>query len=373
LASAIALAAFAACVQAQTYNLRVIHRFSGAPDDGSSPITGVQFDSAGNLYGATDKGGTYNKGTVFKIAKSGTETILHSFDGKAGGLVPREVTVDPATGDLYGITEYGGEGDGNGDGLIYKVAADGTFTILHIFDAVHDGFYPSGRLVLDPQGNLYGSSAGGGGGGYGTVFEYGTNGTFTVLHAFTGADGAGPYGGVIRDRAGNLYGVTTTGGADNDGTIYRLAPDGTLTTLYTFTGGTDGENPYSLVGDQAGNLYGTTSTNWGTIFKLAPDGTFTTLYAFTLGVDGHMPSALLPIGGNLYGTSSDGGIDHDYGAVFKVAPDGTFTVLYSFEKRDGIRPDAPLTLKYGRLFGTTSDNVADTGRGTVFSLGVVRQ
>src|SRR5690348_16259190 len=100
LVSAIALSAFAACAQAQTYNLRVIHRFTGAPDDGSVPMEGVRFDGAGNLYGTTNLGGTYNNGTIFKIAQDGTETILHSFGAKAGGLAPNEVMVDPATGDL---------------------------------------------------------------------------------------------------------------------------------------------------------------------------------------------------------------------------------------------------------------------------------
>jgi uncharacterized repeat protein (TIGR03803 family) len=376
LASAIALTAFAACAQAQTYNLRVIHRFSGAPNDGSTPFTGVQFDSAGNLYGTTDHGGTYDKGTVFKIAKDGTETIVHSFNGPAAYINPGEVTIDPATGDVYGTAEGGGE---NEYGQIYKLAVDGTFTVLHTFDGALDGEVPNSPLLLDPLGSLYGTARGGGSNGFGVVFKLAPDGTFTVLHAFTGLDGDGPWNGVIRDQAGNLYGVTEEGGVYNGGTVYKLVPDGTLTTLHSFPGGADGTPPTDgpLVGDHAGNLYGTVydlqvPTLNSRVYKLAPDGAFTTLYTFTGGADGTFANALLSIGGNFYGTTPDGG-DHHFGVVFKLIPDGTFTVLHAFTLRDGVYPGAGLTLKYGRLFGTTASSVARNNvGGTVFSLSAVR-
>jgi uncharacterized repeat protein (TIGR03803 family) len=365
LASVIALTAFAACAQAQTYNLRVIHRFTGAPNDGESPEVGVVFDGAGNLYGTTVYGGTYDGGTIFKIAKDGTETILHSFEHAEEPVLPGEVTIDPASGDVYGTTYQGGGGCAyNGCGEIYKLAADGTFTELHAFGDTDGG--PNAPLVLDPQGNLYGSTSD-------TVFEYGADGTFTTLHTFTGPDGARLSSGVIRDRAGNLYGVTNKGGANDDGTIYKLAPDGTLTTLYSFTGGADGSNPYwSLAGDRAGNLYGTTwPAPHGTVFKLAPDGTFTTLYTFTGGADGDYPNVLLPISGNLYGTTNSGG-ENGNGTVFKLAPDGTFTVLHAFTLREG-RSEAGLALKYGKLFGTTLSSFPRRAPGgTVYSLSAVK-
>jgi len=367
LASVIALSAFAACAQAQTYNLRVIHRFTGAPNDGESPEVGVVFDGAGNLYGTTVYGGTYDGGTIFKIAKDGTETILHSFEHAEEPVLPGEVTIDPASGDVYGTTYQGGGGCAyNGCGEIYKLAADGTFTELHAFGDTDGG--PNAPLVLDRQGNLYGSTSD-------TVFEYGADGTYTVLHTFTGPDGRYPSSAVIRDRAGNLYGVTSQGGADDDGTIYKLAPDGTLTTLYSFTGGTDGFYPVSLAGDRAGNLYGTAYIANGsstTIFKLAPDGTFTTLHTFTGGADGLYANPVLPIGGDLYGTARAGG-DNGAGTVFKLASDGTFTVLHAFTFREGA-PDAGLALQYGKLFGTTLSSFPRRAPGgTVYSLSAVKQ
>ncbi|MGH8213682.1 MAG: choice-of-anchor tandem repeat GloVer-containing protein, partial [Rhodanobacteraceae bacterium] len=187
LASAIALATLATGAQAQTYNLRVLHVFSGPPDDGASPAAPVQFDSAGNLYGTTADGGTNNAGTIFKIAKDGTETIVHSFDGAAGGANPNGVTIDQATGDLYGTTVFGGDFSGtciSFCGVLYKLAVDGTFTVLHSFDGANDGSGPDGPLLLDRQGNLYGTATYGGvtypgTNGNGTVFKYGADGSFT--------------------------------------------------------------------------------------------------------------------------------------------------------------------------------------------------
>ena len=371
----IALSAFAACAQAQTYNLRVIHRFSGGPGDGSIPETGVQFDRAGNLYGTTSGGGANYRGALFEIATDGTETILHSFDSEYS-VVPGDVVIDRATGDLYGTTTQGGE---NGNGEIYKRAANGSFTILHDFDDAQGDHAPAASLFLDGQGNLYGTTIGGGGRGVGTVFEYGADGSYRVLHVFKGPDGTDPLNGVIRDKAGNLYGLTEEGGVNNGGTVYKLAPDGTLTTLHTFPGFANATPPGGgpLIRDNAGNLYGTTygipgyPPIYGTVFKLAPDGTFTTLYTFTGGIDGLYANALLPIGRNFYGTTEDGG-DDGFGAVFKLTRDGTFTVLHSFTLLDGVFPQSGLTLKHGRLFGTTSASSprVGSGGGTVFSLGV---
>ncbi len=364
LAAVIALTAFAACAQAQTYNLRVIHRFSGAPNDGYNSPGGVQFDSAGNLYGSTRAGGTYNDGVIFKIAKDGTETILYSFTGGADGDGPERVTVDPATGDLYGISYF----DGEYCGQIFKLSAAGVFSVLHVFDCPSSGYGPNSPLLRDRQGNLYGTIEYGGKGTKGTIFEYGADGNFTVLHTFNGSDGYQPMGGVIRDQAGNLYGVTSFGpGTDGGGSVYKLAPDGTFTTLYTFTNGTDHSSPTTLVGDRSGNLYGTTL--FDSVFKLAPDGTFTTLHNFTA-TEGYPDSnnPVLPIGGDLYGTTE--GND----SVYRLAADGTFTVLHSFTVRDGVSPVGNLALKYGRLFGTTYFSFPNgSGGGTVFMLSEVRQ
>jgi uncharacterized repeat protein (TIGR03803 family) len=375
LGSVFALAALAAHAEARSY--KVLHSFAGAPNDGSYPYNNVTFDASGNLYSAVNLGGSANSGVIVKIAPDGTETVLHSFDGGNGGSDPNGgVTLDPATGNLYGTTTFGGSAScRNGCGVLYELAADGTYTVLHPFAVSTDGEWPVGTLVRDKKGNLFGVAGGGGPNNGGTVFEYSAKGSFTVLHAFGGSDGFQPVGSLTRDRAGNLYGVTNSGGTDQYGTVFKLTPKGNLTTLYSFTGGNDGGYPAGGVDqDSAGNLYGATNlagngtTPYGTVYKLAPDGTLTTLYAFAGGADGGWPAGkVLEAQGELYGTTTWGGTDND-GVVYRVDPvSGAETVLYSFDGSDGLIPQAGLTKKGGRLYGTASGGGADN-LGVVFSL-----
>ena len=384
LAPLIALVAFANGVQAQTYKLRELHHFSGAPNDGDDPSSGVRFDTAGNLYGTTDAGGAFNGGTIYKIETDGTESILHSFALSPTGhqpVHPNGLVIDPATGDIYGTTEGDGYDDhAGGAGQIYKLTIDGTFTVLHNFDTANDGVFPS-HLLRDPPGNLYGVTlfgAEGVGSGEGAVFEYSADGIFTVLHRFDDtADSYGPPGpgGVVRDEAGNLYGVRVSSNATRDcGILYKLAPDGAFTVLYSFTGGADGCAPQSVVSDPTGNLYGMTSSDGtygdGTVFKLNSDGTFRTLYSF-LGTHYVNANALLLVGGTLYGTTYNTE-DHYPGVVFKISPDGTHTTLLNITGGNGDYPVGRLTLKSGRLYGATTSG-GTSGNGTIFTVGVATQ
>jgi uncharacterized repeat protein (TIGR03803 family) len=381
LAAAFALVAFAAAPSAQSYDLRVVHGFSGPPDDGETPSAGVRFDSAGNLYGTTEYGGAFDGGTIYKIAKDGTESILHSFE--VSGTYP-ELAIDPVTGDLYGTIVLGHQGhncDQECDQL-YKLAPDGTFTVLHTFGSGSDGYTPS-AVIRDTQGNLYGTTTNGGSYGEGTVFEYTADGTYKILHAFEKSSGYYPGyypgGSVIRDEAGNLYGVTIIGAGLTDcGTIYRLAPDGNFTILHKFgrdPAVDDGCHPASLSAGQAGTLYGTTNyapSGYFTVFKFTSDGTLTTLHRFTYNpvysIWGVNP--VLAVNGTLYGSVS-AAVEAPKGLLFKIAPDGTYTELYQLGNGSGVGTVGRLTLKSGRLYGTTVYSDKGTGIPTaVFSLGV---
>jgi uncharacterized repeat protein (TIGR03803 family) len=120
LSASVLTAGFATAVQAQK-PFKVVHAFAGTPSDGDRSMADVTFDSDGNLYGTTYIGGTANQGTIFKIDVHGTETLLHSFDGAAGGgFVAAGVTLDESTGDLYGVTKVGGM---FGQGALYRLAA----------------------------------------------------------------------------------------------------------------------------------------------------------------------------------------------------------------------------------------------------------
>jgi uncharacterized repeat protein (TIGR03803 family) len=176
-----------------------------------------------------------------------------------------------------------------------------TEKVLYSFTLGTDGGFPSGGLIMDPSGNLYGVTAAGGNVdiaslsfGYGTVFELLPNssgGGYTekVIYAFAGgSDGAIPGGGLIADASGNLYGTTFNGGLNyavcnsgfgGCGTVFKVTPTGSETVLYSFTGGSDGRVPSSpLIADAAGHLYGTTSNAFGTapgggsVFELSGSG-----------------------------------------------------------------------------------------------------
>lgn len=384
--------------------LTVLHSFAGG-SDAAYPWAGVIQDGAGNLYGTTSEGGDggcqvfgFTCGIVFELAPDGTETILHAFADGNDGSSPNGGLIQDKSGNLYGTTSSGGPSDA---GTVFKLAPDGTETVLFAFNGGSDGFEPQAGLVQDKAGNLYGVTTLGGTGcsiaystGCGTVFKLAPDGSETVLHSFAaGSDGVSPKATLILDKEGNLYGTTTQGGSDNCdadgcGTVFKLAPDGTETVLYAFAGGSDGANPYSsLIRDRAGNLYGTTAEGGGngcqqvallgcgTVFKLAPNGTETVLYAFTgTNGDGDYPLAgvVQDKAGNLYGTTAQGGGTGclaGCGTVFKLAPDGTETILYAFGAgRHGGTPYAGLIQgARGRLYGTATEG-GRYGYGTVFKL-----
>lgn len=346
-----------------------LYDFAGGAGDGADPGTNVVFDDAGNIYGTTDFGGPANKGTVFKLAPNGTQTILHAFSS-SDGEAPDGGVLLTRSGKLYGTASAGGS---SGNGVLFSLSAKGKYKVLHDFSDT-DGSFLRGDLIRDKDGNLYGTGLFGSANDAGTVYKYAPNGTFTVLHAFNVTDGEFPEHGVVSDQAGNLYGVTAFGGADDNGTVYKIAPNGTFTTLYTFTGGADGGFPYGGMDiDKDGNLYGSTveggANDDGTVFELAQDGTLTTLYDFTGGADGSSPqSDVLLVGKNVYGANDEGGDPTcQCGVVYEVTSKGKAKVLHTFTAATGGEYSAGLVQNNGTLYGTASSLGANSD-GVVFSL-----
>jgi len=386
-------------LQAQTYT--VLHTFTG---NGNSPYVGVTLDQKDNLFGTTGFGGSLNKGTIYEIDAHGKKTILHSFWG-GDGLVPSGTLIQDNAGDRYGVTQEGGAPEGgkclHGCGAVYELYPTGKETVLYVFSG-KDGCVPSGSLVRDGAGNLYGTTPFGGdaeqdcqvGNGDGVVFKLDKNGKETVLHTFTGPpDGRIPSGGLVRDRSGNLYGVSYGGTASDAGIVFKVSPAGHETVLYTFAGGIDGAKPDGpLLRDAAGNLYGVAAIGGdtpycngygcGVVFRLDPAGKESVLYTFQGSPDGSYPHGGLvrDEAGNFYGITTTGGSgncpeDSDgCGTVFKLDAKGNETVLYNFASgNDGNSPWAGLAIdKSGNLYGTTAyggDSSCDTyGCGVVFKL-----
>jgi uncharacterized repeat protein (TIGR03803 family) len=300
----------------------VLHSFSGS--DGSIPKGGLIRDQNGVLYGTTQEGGAFGFGTVFSVSNTGSLITLYSFaGGTSDGEYPYGGLARDAYGNLYGTTESGGL---FGIGTVWKLSPSGTETVMYNFSGT-DGENPAyGSLTLDKTGNLYGVTAYGGASNDGVIFRITTSGSFTVLHSFTGADGSLAYGALVEDGSGNLYGTAAQGGKYGNGTVWKLNSIGALTVLHHFEAGTaDGAYPLAgLARDGRGNLYGVTyyggSSGEGTVFKVK-GSTFTLLHSFNCASDGCYPVGALieDKSGNLYGTGNVGG-PLGVGTVWKITP-----------------------------------------------------
>ena len=197
---------------------KVVHAFAGGAD-GAEPLAGMIFDKAHNMYGTTYLGGGSNAGTVFEIAADGTESVLHAFGGAGDGANPAGVLMMDSSGNLYGTTTLGGTSNA---GTIFKLAPDGTETVLWSFTGGLDGGNPACSLVRNLSGELFGAAPAGGANGHGNAFRLATNGTMVVLHSFSGPDGNSPQAGLTVDRKGLLVGTAPEGGADGYGVVYRI-------------------------------------------------------------------------------------------------------------------------------------------------------
>jgi uncharacterized repeat protein (TIGR03803 family) len=364
--------------RAPVYTL--IFSFPGG-SGGVSPLCTLIEDQAGNLYGTTAAGGMSQPsivgpeyGVVFEMTPGGTETVLHEFGVGKDGSDPRAGVVADGKGNLYGTTAEGGS---TYNGMVFEVTPGGKEKRLHQFGSDPDGALPQGGLLSVGGGDFAGTTTYGGTAGEGTVFLASTKRSrYEVLFSFTGnSTGTNPTGALIRDKAGNLYGEASSGGNNGMGAVFMLTPSGTETLLYSFQGGNDGSEPYGgLVSDKEGNLYGVTysggASGYGTLFEIAPGGTETLLHTFAgTQSDGGGPYAAVirDKAGNLYGTTSEGGASYQ-GTVFEYTSGGSFELLHSFAGPDGSTPLSGLLMdKQGNLWGTASLGGA-TDDGTVFEL-----
>lgn len=379
-AMGVASIAFLSAGAAQATTFKLLYAF-GPKTYGRIPEGGVIEDESGYLYGTTAHGevinGDWQYGTVYKIAPDQTIDLLYTFQGGNDGAYPFGSLVRDRRGNLYGVTLQGGVGNGpKGYGTVFELAPDGTETVLHVFQGIAGGDGATPTSLIRHGGDLYGTTTSGGINcfdGCGTVFKLAPDGTETILYAFKGgSDGLNPSTGLVVDKAGNLYGATNAGGGTGCGglgcgMLFKIAPDGKETVLHTFAGApSDGSNPSSLIADRAGNLYGTTGyggaglgnngNGWGTIFEYSPDGTEQILYSFDVS-DGPLPNSLImDKAGDFYGTTFQGGngsCSGGCGIVFKFAR-GTISLLHIFAgPNEGIHPNGIIEDAAGNLMGTT--------------------
>jgi uncharacterized repeat protein (TIGR03803 family) len=294
--------------------------------------------------------------------------MIYNFPASSKNGSPYSGLIWDSYGNLYGTT-FGattcGE-PGYTEGSVFKIDSSGAETVVHGFSGA-DGACPFGELIRDGQGNLYGTTFAGGTNNAGVVFKMDPAGVETVLHNFTGAgesaDGCAPQASPVPDKAGNLYGTTRYCGTFGVGTVFKIDPNGNETVLHNFNGG-DGGSPMGLISDVYGNLYGIASSE---LYELSKDGIFTVLHTFVGGSNDGCDPLGTPIRdkeGNFYGTALCG--SSNFGVVWKFSKDGKETVLHTFTggASDGAYPsDHGLIFDAeGNLYGVTlSGGAGDFG------------
>lgn len=207
-------------VDANTHALTTLYSFGTDGNDGSRPYGGVAFDGNGNIYGTTTYGGADFRGIVWEIsADTHAMTILNTFSGADGANPYGDLFIDSA-GNIFGTTNGGGAYN---NGTIFRIAADThEFTTLYSF-AGSDGANPYAGLISDEHGNLFGTTTRGGENDDGTVFKFSlATQSLTTLATFDGTNGRLPDGKLLIDAEGNLFGTTSQGGASNQGTVFEL-------------------------------------------------------------------------------------------------------------------------------------------------------
>lgn len=205
------------------YIENILYTFTGKAD-GSMPRAGVLLMSDGSIISTTQNGGSHGAGTVFQLTPptvqggAWTESVLYNFGAAGDGRFPIGELLRDSAGNLYGATNLGGSA---GDGTIWKLTpptktgGKWTETILHHFTGMPDGNQPLSGVVMDTAGNLYGTTNSGGANNMGLVYQLtpptivGSAWGINRLWSFAGGtDGNNPGAGVILDSKGNVYGTT---------------------------------------------------------------------------------------------------------------------------------------------------------------------
>ena len=401
--------------------LTVLHSFTGT--DGAVPWASLIQTSDGTFYGTTVSGGDLSCygyfgqgcGTAFKMDAEGNLSVLHSFTGLEGEI-PSAPLILGSDSNFYGTTEFGG-GSSNclisgqstpaGCGTAFKMDSLGNISTLYAFSSFSnpEGVAPTAPLLQAIDSNFYGTTLEGGdtscSGSYGpspttgcgSIFMLDSSGSLTVLHEFTGTEGAYLSAPLIQVTGGNFYGLTLAGGnlscssyaAPGCGTIFTMTTSGSVTALHSFSG-SDGAFPTgALILANDGNFYGATvfggdlscagGAQWqgcGVVFNIDATGTFNVLHAFSVSDGAYPGSSLLQASdGYFYGTTQGGGdltctgrYGPGCGTVFRMDSEGNVVVLYSFTGgTDGSWPESNLIQGLdGNLYGTTAyGGTADLG------------
>ena len=335
--------------------------FSSCPNGFDPTLAPIQL-SDGNLYVATWWAGQGNPnagGTIFRTAPAGQGFVIHTFQsssvggGFPNGNHPVIGFAQGTDGSLYGTTEQGGVSN---DGVMYKLARNGSFQVLYNFCSLPGCPDGPGPLTLANDGNFYG-------GEFHTIYRITPTGTWSLVHALDPST-EGTAGALIQASDGNFYGP---GWLNDHGTIFRVTPSGEFTILYTFQLG-EGVSS-NLVQASDGYIYGGTGLSGpGTgIFRISLSGNLEFIHQMTDG-EGYSPIQLLQASdGNLWGLS-----DFRNGSFFAITLGGASLTSGAFNcNTTGCQPQGMIEGRDGNFYGTAISGGNMPGlnpEGTVFKI-----
>lgn len=333
--------------------------------DGIMPFGSLIQAGNGKIYGMTSAGGTLNLGILFEYDLT-TSTCVKKvdFNGATLGSTPYGTLMKASSGNLYGMTGYGGT---SGFGVLFEYnPTTSTYAKKIDFEKAPNGSKPITPLIQATNGKLYGTTYYGGTTAGGVLFEFSreTSTYTTILHFVGASNGSSPYGSLLQASNGKIYGTTNTGGANNGGVIFEFNPaSSSYLKKFDFEVITSGRSPNgSLIQATNGKLYGMTerggASDMGSLFEYDPNtDVFIKKINFTGTINGSYPKGSLvqASNGKIYGMTSEGGANN-YGVLFEYDPiTSTFTKKLDFAGiTNGRNPYGSLTqASNGKLYGMT--------------------
>jgi uncharacterized repeat protein (TIGR03803 family) len=363
---------------ASEYTLQVLHPFL-SPGPGF-PASGVLQTSDGSLYGTTSQGdsleGGNGSGTIYRITPDGQISVLYVFDGTLGYYAAAGL-VQGNDGNFYGAPRTGAGGTIQS---FYRITSGGNITNFCSLYSATNGFQVDYAMILANDGNFYGTTTYGGAGyseendAYdgGTVFKLTADGNYTVINSFVGTNGFEPVGRLMQAKNGYIYGATSSGGLYGNGTVFCISTNGEFQMVYSFANTADFTPQGGLVEARDGWLYGMAADNdndgAGLIYKVSTNGDFVQVAQLDASC-GQYPVGSLVMGDDckLYGVAELGGT-YNGGTAFRMATNGQIEVIVSFNEDTGMWPTELSRGIDGNFYGTTSVQGGSYCDGTVFRL-----
>jgi uncharacterized repeat protein (TIGR03803 family) len=327
--------------------VKIVHTMTQL--EGATLVAALIEPTTGHLIGPAQFGGAGGYGTVFDCDFAGNLEVVYSFMGSPQGLNPVTGAVQGSDGSFYGTTQEGGSA---GQGVIFRLDASNTLTVLHSFQN-GEGSWSRGNLTFGPDGRLYGTTYASDGFANASAFAMDTLGNFDLLHTFSWDEARQINAGLLWSSDGQLWGAGLGTGP------FQLASGGTVTLVPV-----DDPSCLGTLIESDGSLYGTST---GSVYKIT-GSTSETLHTFAAPNGYDLEAGLLKAAdGNFYGTTRRGGA-HDGGTVFRMDADGTVTTIHDFQSPDGTDPIAALIqASDGFLYGTTTSGT-ENYFGTIFRI-----